>query len=111
MRSGSGATSVRILAPTTCGAPGSPRIPQRAPPLSPPSRSSGHEVNDAAGLTPRGLPPPASAELEDLARDNEPLDFGGALADLGELGVAKDALHRKFRDVAGAAMELHRARR
>src|SRR5437667_3467326 len=48
-----------------------------------------------------------SGQLEDFAGDDHALDLGGALADLGELGVAEDALDREFGDVAGAAVDLH----
>src|SRR5262249_32660493 len=47
-----------------------------------------------------------SRQLEDLAGDDHALDLGGALADLGELGVAEDALDRELGDVAGAAVDL-----
>src|SRR3954447_11494571 len=45
---------------------------------------------------------------ERLPRDDEPLDLGGALVDLGDLGVAVVALHRELAGVAVAAEHLDR---
>src|SRR5262245_25248896 len=53
---------------------------------------------------------PRSAEIEDGPRDDHPLNLGGAFADLGELGVAEDALDGKLGDVARAAVDLERLR-
>src|SRR4029453_8126485 len=50
----------------------------------------------------------ALPEAQDVAGDDHALDFGGALADLGELGVAEDSLDRKLRDVTGPPVDLER---
>src|SRR5262245_32706075 len=47
-------------------------------------------------------------EPQDLARDHHALDLGGALADLGQLGVPEHALDRELGDVAGATVDLQR---
>jgi hypothetical protein len=39
----------------------------------------------------------------DLPSDDHALDLGRSLADLGELGVAEDALHQKLGDLARAS--------
>src|SRR5688500_7098173 len=60
----------------------------------------------------RGRPGPLRlSESEDLTRDHHPLDLRGPLADLGQLGVAEDALDGEFRDVAGPAVDLQRCGR
>src|SRR5439155_15399266 len=48
-----------------------------------------------------------SRELEDLPRDDQSLDLGRPLADLGELGIAEDPLDGELGDVARAAVDLH----
>src|SRR5262245_62729061 len=46
------------------------------------------------------------SKSEQVAGDHHALDLGGALADLGELGVAEHALDRELRDVARPAVDL-----
>jgi hypothetical protein len=55
------------------------------------------------GTAPRGHPAAQTptlgaaspkALLRDLACDHQPLDFAGALIDLGDLGIAEEALDR-----------------
>src|SRR5882724_11955116 len=48
---------------------------------------------------------------EQLASDYEPLDLGGALVDLVQLGVAHQLLDRVFLHVPIAAEDLHRVGR
>ena len=58
--------------------------------------------------SPRRAPRSADPQAQDLARDHEALDLAGALADLGELGVAQVALDRVLGHVAVAAVDLDR---
>ena len=48
------------------------------------------------------------AEVQHLPADHQPLDLAGALADLGQLGVAQVALDLVLLDVAVAAVDLDR---
>src|SRR6266508_350416 len=50
----------------------------------------------------------ALAEAENVAGYDHALDLRGALADLGQLRVAENALDGKLGDIAGAAMDLQR---
>src|SRR5262249_20302258 len=51
------------------------------------------------------------AALHQMVRDHQALDLTGALVDLGDLGIAKVALHRELGDVAVAAEDLDRLAR
>src|ERR671914_848092 len=47
------------------------------------------------------------AQVQHLAADDQPLDLAGPFADLGQFGVAQEALHFVLLDVAVAAVHLH----
>src|SRR6185295_11405864 len=49
-----------------------------------------------------------SGLAQQLLGDDHPLDLVRALVDLGDLGVAHEALHREFPGVAVATQDLHR---
>src|SRR6266850_1929022 len=61
---------------------------------------------------PRWIGPEGRIDVSGLAQellgDDHPLDLVRALVDLGDLGVAHEALHRKLLRVAVAAEDLHR---